>query len=637
MKPQTNSVSKANSVKLVKLKTLGRLGLANLFRVAWYRFSIRMGLSPVHKLKAEVPHAPFLTLSHDISSHTSIVIRYEVDDEKIELFGSETYSLRRTHPPDWFESPFTNDKANEQCKNWWEISDFDTSVGDIKQLWELSRFDWVLKLVQLARVHAVDDPSRSSEYEQQLNSWLADWIQHNPPYTGVNWKCGQEASIRVMHLICGAKISGSLSQPPSGLLNLIELHLQRIAPTMSYAVAQDNNHGTSEAAALFVGGSFLAAHGSKAGSKWARKGRKWLENRAAYLIATDGSFSQYSINYHRMMLDTLSFSETARGWFGAPKFTSTFYSRALAATNWLAGMTDGTTGDVPNLGANDGARLFPLTNTDYRDYRPSLVWAYKVFADASPMKHFMNAEESEAVLFWLDLPPAEKEIEIPRNMHAEKGGFVAMRCGKARVIVNYPRFQFRPSQNDLLHVDLWVDSENLLRDAGSYSYNCEEPWQSYFPSTAAHNTVQFDERDQMPRISRFLLGAWPKAKGAEFEVSKDALVQKFRCSYKDYLGAIHHRKVELNAYRLVIRDIVSGFKQKAVARYRLSPERDWKCSDNVVSDGRHTLTFEADVSIDSIRIVDGWESRYYFHKSKVPVVEVTLTKSGSLTMEYQWA
>lgn len=39
-----------------------------------------------------------------------------------------------------------------------------------------------------------------------MNLWLNDWCENNPPYLRVNWKCGQEASIRVMHLIMAAYI-----------------------------------------------------------------------------------------------------------------------------------------------------------------------------------------------------------------------------------------------------------------------------------------------------------------------------------------------------------------------------------------------------------------------------------------------
>ncbi|MFV7425598.1 heparinase II/III family protein, partial [Stenotrophomonas geniculata] len=85
----------------------------------------------------------------------------------------------------------------------------------------------------------------------------------------------------------------------------IEAHLKRIEPTIDYAIAQDNNHGTSEAAALYIGGAFLNANKPLPQyKKWQALGEKWLANRANKLIMHDGGFSQYSINYHRVMLDS---------------------------------------------------------------------------------------------------------------------------------------------------------------------------------------------------------------------------------------------------------------------------------------------------------------------------------------------
>lgn len=625
-----------NYLILLKAQAAIGLGLNNLFRFACYRISVYTGFNPVHKIAAEIPQPPFLNLSSNGKAEAPSHEANTNIDASIKLFGHFTYSLNRYEIPNWFQSPSTHGEVSGGDRNWWQIPDFDTSVGDIKQFWELSRFDWVPRLARLIRSHALNDPRRAGAYERQLNQWLTDWTQKNPPYKGVNWKCGQEASIRVMHLICAANITGAISAPPTGLLQLIELHLQRIAPTMNYAVAQDNNHGTSEAAALFVGGMFLAKNGVAAGEKWSKLGRKWLENRVRRLVAKDGTFSQYSVNYHRVMLDTLAFAETVRRWLAAPVFSSKFYDRARAATNWLAAMTVRSSGDAPNIGANDGARLFALTDTDYRDYRPSLIWAYNVFDGSSPVSYFDGADEAATIIDWLNLEPTNKVTDLPDHLHCAEGGFAVLTATNAKAVIHYPRFRFRPSQNDLLHVDLWVNNENLLRDAGTYSYNCEEPWQSYFPSTAAHNTVQFDNREQMPRLSRFLLGAWPKARDVVFDARDDADVQRFSCAYRDYLGATHARDIRLCAERLTITDKVSGFREKAVTRYRLSPQRNWLIKGNIVTDGRHTLTFLSDVKIEKIEIVEGWESRYYFQKSQVPVVEVTLTDPGSLTMEYQW-
>jgi hypothetical protein len=95
----------------------------------------------------------------------------------------------------------------------------------------------------------------------------------------------------------------------------------------------------------------------------------------------DGSFSQYSVNYHRLMLDTYSLVEHWRRGLELPAFSPRLYDRLAAATRWLQALTQPETGDAPVLGANDGARLLPLGDSDYRDYRPAVQLAMALFLD----------------------------------------------------------------------------------------------------------------------------------------------------------------------------------------------------------------------------------------------------------------
>ena len=611
----------------LKVHTYWRLGLLNLWRVFWYRVSVKIGLNPVRRLKAAPPQGPFFRKRSEFRSNASTSTATEFDS--IDLFGHYPFSLKRAHPPNWFQSPFTQEQVNTGSKEWWQISDFGLDIGDIKQIWELSRFDWVIKRAQQASLGDMTS-------HEQLELWLQDWIKSNPPYQGVNWKCGQEASIRVLHLIVAARILNSLQCTEQGLVELIHLHLQRIAPTLSYAMAQDNNHGTSEAAAMYVGGLFLDSHGIQQGERWAELGRKWLENRVRRLIDADGSFSQYSVNYHRLMLDTLCLSELACQWFNDARFSQDFYNKAQAATHWLATLVEPQTGDVPNLGANDGARLIPLVSAGYRDYRPSVVFASTVFCNAIPSKLANCSSSSFEILQWFGLVKPAASFDLPPYQLFEQGGYAVLSNAHAKAVIRYPRFKFRPSQNDLLHLDFWLGHENLLRDAGSYSYNCDEPWQSYFPSVAAHNTIEFDEREQMPRISRFLLGAWPTTKFIQANSFEDESTS-FSCAYLDAWGASHQREVLLSESLLTITDTVRGFNKIAVARYRLSPQRSWTIKGNEISDGEHLIRITADVPIAEMRLVTGWESRYYFKKTQLPVLEVELHQQGSLTMEYHWA
>ena len=539
------------------------------------------------------------------------------------LFGFHPIKVT-TAPPDWHANPITGKSVSQPERDWWLIPDFDPAVGDIKLIWELSRFDWVLGFSQHTRAGDL-------EALQRLNDWLNDWCEKNPPFKGPNWKCGQEASIRVMHLAVAALILEQTKAPPKALAHIVELHLQRIAPTVSYAMSQDNNHGTSEAAALFIGGSWLAAMGRSKGTKWASTGRNWLENRALRLIADDGSFSQYSLNYHRLMLDTFSMVEVWRRKLALPEFSESFQRRARAASHWLTAMTNAWNGDGPNLGANDGARLLPLTDTDYRDFRPSIQLANVLFAES-------NAYSDDGMwnqpLYWLDLKPAKIFTPTVTSEVFDNGGFALLCDHNAKAILRYPRFRFRPSQADALHLDFWLQGRNLLRDAGTYSYNTEARWLSYFSGTQSHNTVQFDGRDQMPRLSRFLFGDWLKTNVFE-PLSTSSDEQTVTVGYKDGNDAQHIRRVSLRKGLLRVTDEITGFKEKAVLRWRLEPGT-WSISENMLSNGIHTIKVMADIPIKRYELVEGWESRYYQDKQPVPVLEVEVTQPGTLTTEYCW-
>ena len=76
--------------------------------------------------------------------------------------------------------------------------------------------------------------------------------------------------------------------------------------------------------------------------------------------------------------------------------------------------------------------------------------------------------------------------------------------------LKYPSFNFRPSQNDILHLDFWINGKNIFRDAGSYSYNEIPKFMQNFGSIQSHNTIQFDNKEPMEQISRFLYYNWIK-------------------------------------------------------------------------------------------------------------------------------
>lgn len=602
-------------------RTAFALGLPNVVRVVSYQLGVKLGLNPVRRLQAAVPHDPFFQAAAMEAVSVPPVTGWQASAL---LFSHWPYTVT-AKPPDWLANPFTGQRVAAPERGWWQIPDFDPAVGDIKLIWELSRMDWVLAFAQRAR-------NGDDEALARLNDWLADWCMHNPPYRGPNWKCGQEASIRIMHLAMATLILGQAQKTTPGLRDLVHLHLQRIAPTVQYAMAQDNNHGTSEAAALFMGGSWLAILGVADGGRWEKIGRRWLENRAARLIGPEGSFSQYSLNYHRVMLDTFCMVEVWQRHLALPAFSVGWHERTRAATQWLRHMVNTINGDGPNVGANDGARLLQLADTAYRDYRPSVQLAMALFED---QRAYAEDGSWNHPLHWLGVPLPQALALQPGSFVADDGGFVVLRRGTAMAMLRYPRFRFRPSQADALHLDLWLDGENLLCDAGSYSYNTEPQWLNYFGGTASHNTVQFDDRDQMPRLSRFLFGDWLKTSFIE-PMTQDAQATHFAAGYRDGKRASHRRHISLGDSHLRVVDEVAGFARKAVLRWRVAPGA-WRQEGQRLTNGTHVLKVQASMPIIRCEVVEGWESRHYLEKTLVSVLEIEVQQSGILTTEYRWA
>lgn len=603
------------------MATLCSLGVGNLARVLAYRVSLKLGLNPAQRLRQAAPAGPFFSVGMvppglDLPANSAWWAYAS-------YFGMARFPVSDA-APDWHANPLTGASAGHADTPWWKIPDFSSGAGDIKAVWEASRFDWVPVLMQ----HALKGEPKALP---RLEAWLVDWCAKNPPYLGANWKCGQEASIRVIHLATALCMLGVKSEPSASLLDLVEVHLKRIAPTTGYAIAQDNNHGTSEAAALFIGGHLLSAFRPRSrGAYWHRKGRRLLENRVRRLVADDGSFSQYSLNYHRLMLDTLSIAEHWRRSNGLPAFSAEFGRRAEQAAEWLRVMVQ-PSGDAPNVGSNDGARLLPFSEADYRDFRPSVQLAAVLFTG----KVAYPPGDWNLPLQWLGIPVPEQCADPMRSRILDDGGYACLRHGKAFVLVRYPRFRFRPSQADALHLDLWLDGLNVLRDAGTYSYNAGEQWLDYFSGTAAHNTVEFDGRDQMPRLGRFLFGSWLKCENPpKFSFMPDH--DYFEASYRDFRGAHHRRSVWLRDNGLRVEDDVRGFSDKAVLRWRLAPG-EWRLKDGVVENGHITLSVSASSGVESLRIVPGQESRYYMQMTELPVLEAVLAGSGRVTTEIGWA
>lgn len=533
------------------LLTAKKLGWRNVFFVFKYRVQLALGIK-----KRKLPVSTFESqddffCASDINysglfclSDVAKVELFEKADQIISgnLIYYSYHVMNVGFPPQWFTNPFNGKSIPDAQKHWTEIKAFG-EVGDIKSIWEASRFDWVYTLSR-AYVYSND-----SKYLKALNSLLKYWHESNPLNVGPNWYCGQEASIRVFALLNCWQYLEKDSSSSKFLFESIEKHVERIFANIGYALAQDNNHGTSEAAGLYIGGIFLSKY-SEDNQKISRykkisnKGKAYLESTVKKLFDDDGTFSQYSVNYHRVALDTMCFAEIWRSKYELEPFNEMFYKKAKVASVWLRNFINPLTGERLNIGSNDGAMLLRSHSCDYKDFRPSCQLASALFEE----KLFFDKEGAWNEVFHffrldiscLEVVPNKKVSQIIDN------NYLLMASQKAWAFMRLPKFKHRPKQMDIFHFDFSLNGKNLLCDAGTYTYNgkgLNTP--RNFKSIESHNSISFGN-EPMPKLSRFLSGSWLSVESFSEVIKQDDGFYKTQSHYRDYLNNLHKRTIVWN-------------------------------------------------------------------------------------------
>lgn len=592
--------------------TVKKLGYFNVLSVLVYRIFIK---SFIAKLVFPQKNGKTFTGSFFEDSNKnrisilndSVIIQHadSILDGNILYYSYHLFNVGQI--PNWFRNPFNEESYKGADQHWTKLNDFDSKIGDIKNVWELSRFNWLGTLVIAYKI------TQNSTYLEKMNQWVQDWSEKNPKNTGPNWKCGQEASIRAINILIANEIVGSGQL--NDLNDLLGIHLDRIGPTTFYAKAQDNNHGLSEGIALYLLGHFLWEKTNK--HKYLtlhKKGLRLIENRVDKLIMDDGTFSQYSIVYHRMVLDLLSLLELFRQRWGIECFSENFYKKCNLAIEWFSEMIDLGTGNAPNMGANDGTYLFNYDQKDYRDFRPSLVLASSIFNlpidESIQVNHCLHTAFSLQSTF-------SKKGKKPSKQYLE-GGFTKLERDRGKAIIRLPKYKFRPPHSDALHIDIWQDGVNWVRASGSFSYALSTNEQASFSGTKGHSTVQFDGKDQMPKISRFLFSNWLKPSNVHFDKKNNTI----SAGYIDQNGNSHFRKVKEIEKGWEIVDDIKGDFQIAELQWILKPGK-WSVEKKSASNRIISIEFDSNQNFE-LKLSRKDESLHYMGKSKVPKLDIAL-------------
>ena len=566
-KNQTGVIVGKSYISLIRI--LFQLGLGSIIQVLLYRFKISYGLHRAQNISAVFDLKPIFNEKSFISTEKNWNVKTIRDFEDIKSFvfpfATTSYAIEENHPK-WHYNYFDQKESSDLNIDWWQISDFNKSLGDIKNVWENSRFIWAVELA----IHGAAGDRRAIKL---LNSRLIHWCINNEPYKGINWKCGQETSIRTLNICLAASVVGKVNVNQELLENFLNVHLKRIYVTSEYALAQKNNHSISEGAALCIGGLMIGQrHNCKLSEKYLNKGIDILNDSVCGLFSEDGCFSQYSANYHRLAIDICMLTLGYSNLYDKVIFHEASTKKLKLAIHWLELMVD-KDGNCPNLGANDGSNLFQFLNYSYSDYRPSILFARSILYNIRS-----NTDSNLSNLISLFCEPNIPEIKLNLSgiINGDNDGIFIYRRNDFLLLFRRPIFKFRPSQSDIFHLDLWVRGKNLLRDAGTFSYYSTQNKSNLYSGTTSHNTVVFDDEDQVPRYSRFLFAPWPKE--TDFTFKKNGSNIFLSSTFKSFYGNIHKRIVETSQNEVVVNDNISGSFKKAYVNWRL-PKSDWIVED----------------------------------------------------------
>ena len=487
----------------------------------------------------------------------------EIAAGQVRLFGAEPVPLQLS-----FDQPLQHWTAYEKDASLYTC--LFNGLPDIKFIWEPARFGWAFALGRAWHI------SHDERYAAAFWTFTERFLDGNPPNQGPHWVSAQEVALRLMAFTWSLQVfATSIHSTPARqarLASALAEHATRIPVSLVYARSQNNNHLLSEAAALFTAGLALPGHPQSA--HWIRLGWNWFNRGLQKQIDAYGEYSQHSSNYQRLMLQLALWLKPLAHKHGY-HFPRRSTEALTIATHWLLSLLDPSSGNVPNLGANDGAYILPLTTCPFEDYRPVLQTAARSF-----MEYQLPGGVWDEMPLWFGLPASDKYFLETRYLGDSLYGRASWGYLRAH------HYKNRPSHADQLHFDLWWRGLNIARDAGTYLYNVASPWDNALTHTAVHNTVSVDGREQMRRVSRFLYLDWAPAEKKHPIQTNLEIVQRALAWHSGYrrLGVRHERSVTVfSDEHWEVQDTLllkkSGQPAHTFRLHWLLPDWDWQLEE----------------------------------------------------------
>jgi hypothetical protein len=487
----------------------------------------------------------------------------------VEYFGVVRDDLA---DPDWWYDPKTGRRAP-----WGYAFDVpyrnEDAVGDIKQIWELSRHQY---LTVLAAAYAITGNER---YAERVAEHLRSWWAANAPLRGVHWTSGIELGIRLLswvwirRLLDGWPGAAGLFENNPVALNQIWHHQRWLAAFPSRG-SSANNHVIAEAAGQFAAACAFGWFPSSA--RWRADALRSLERHLRSNTFASGLNRELATEYHGLVLE-LGLAAVAEADATGVPVPASIRLVLLRMTDALAAVVDSRLRPPRQGDADDGHGLV-VDGAGTDRWASLLATGDAVFGRLAWWPAVTGTDVRTPLLAAL-IESAELSVSRPagRPAHFADAGMTILR-GPEEV---WCRCDGGPhgflsiaahAHADALSVEVRHDGVDVLADPGTFCYHGQPEWRQYFRSTLGHNTLQLDGGDQSVSGGPFLWTRQARSRVLVADTS-EAGVARWSAEHDGYRPSVHRRRVELTAASRELRvvDEVRGPRREVRLAFHLGP------------------------------------------------------------------
>ncbi|MBU0638638.1 MAG: heparinase II/III family protein [Planctomycetes bacterium] len=520
-------------------------------------------------------------------------------------------------------------------------------LGDIKRTWELNRTQF---FVTLARAYVLTEDER---YVRELCAQWRSWLEQNPSETGVNWYSNLECALRSASWMFALEMTLGWDGWEPELLtdivrSLVDQHLHMFKDIIYSEYCIPNNHLLGDALGIALLSLYFPE--LEHSRRYRAKALAVMFREAPRQIHEDGVSLENAISYHRFVLHMYLLVGLLLEKNGVSVPEAVWQRLERMCTFIMHVRTP--SGAICQYGDWDDGRTIVLDDSPVDDFVSTLCTGAARWRRAD-LKAAAGEFREEAL--WLlgpsaagifDELPAEPPTQ-PSQPHPQ-GGIYTWRSDWSPtaefVLFKSSAFESHTHADNLM-VLYSAGGKDWLVDRGTFTYNGEWLWRTYFRGSRAHNVVVVDGLGQALAHRAFRWLKAPRQQMYKYHATEHFGYAAGATEFRHLSPSLRHARSVLvvpGRYVLVLDALASARPHGYELLWHVAPGHTVRLADDgaayTLDDEGANLWIHAAGTSDLHPVVvsgatdppQGWHSRTYGHKEPAPTLVYRTDAVGPL-------